>query len=243
MKLKGKNIILTGGTTGIGREMVKLLKDDNRILVIASNKNRLDSLSSEFNGISTRQVDLASIEEINDASEYILREHDKVDILINNAAVQYLPKFTDESFNIDGIEEEVAINFTAVCRLTSLLLPALKKSSRGVIVNVNSGLALAPKTTSAIYCATKAALDNFSRSLRYQLESSNVDVLQAFLPLVETPMTEGRGSGKMLASDAARAIIQGIEQGRKENYIGKSKLLAVLMRIAPSIARNIMKKS
>ena len=56
-------------------------------------------------------------------------------------------------------------------------------------------------------------------------------------------MTEGRGSGKMLASDAARAIIQGIEQGRKENYIGKSKLLAVLMRIAPSIARNIMKKS
>ena len=128
MKLKGKNIILTGGTTGIGREMVKLLKDDNRLLVIASNKNRLDSLSSEFNGISTRQVDLASIEEINDASEYILREHEKVDILINNAAVQYLPKFTDESFNIDGIEEEVAINFTAVCRLTSLLLPALKKS-------------------------------------------------------------------------------------------------------------------
>ena len=243
MKLTGKNIILTGGTTGIGREMVKLLKDDNRLLVIASNKNRLDSLSSEFNGISTRQVDLASIEEINDASKYILREHEKVDILINNAAVQYLPKFTDESFNIDGIEEEVAINFTAVCRLTSLLLPALKKSSRGVIVNVNSGLALAPKTTSAIYCATKAALDNFSRSLRYQLESSNVDVLQAFLPLVETPMTEGRGSGKMLASDAARAIIQGIEQGRKENYIGKSKLLAVLMRIAPSIARNIMKKS
>ena len=76
MKLKGKNIILTGGTTGIGREMVKLLKDDNRLLVIASNKNRLDSLSSEFNGISTRQVDLASIEEINDASKYILREHE-----------------------------------------------------------------------------------------------------------------------------------------------------------------------
>ena len=217
MKIKGKNIILTGGTTGIGREMVKLLKDDNRLLVIASNKNRLDSLSSEFNGISTRQVDLASIEEINDASEYILRENEKVDILINNAAVQYLPKFTDESFNIDGIEEEVAINFTAVCRLTSLLLPALKKSSRGVIVNVNSGLALAPKI---FYCATKAALDNFSRSLRYQLESSNVDVLQA-----ETPMTEGRGS-KMLAR-CSKAIIQGIEQGRKENYIGKSKLLAV----------------
>ena len=193
--------------------------------------------------VTFKIIDLTSFKSVRKFAEDFLKTEERLDILINNAAVQYLPKFTDESFNIDGIEEEVAINFTAVCRLTSLLLPALKKSSRGVIVNVNSGLALAPKTTSAIYCATKAALDNFSRSLRYQLESSNVDVLQAFLPLVETPMTEGRGSGKMLASDAARAIIQGIEQGRKENYIGKSKLLAVLMRIAPSIARNIMKKS
>ena len=135
---------------------------------------------------------------------------------------------------MDSIEREVAINFTAICRLTARLLTALKASQESAVLNVNSGLALAPKTTSAVYCASKAALENFSRSLRYQLEGTSVTVLQAFLPLVETPMTEGRGSGKMAASDAATAILSGLENGTTENYIGKSKLLAVLMRIVPS---------
>ena len=56
-------------------------------------------------------------------------------------------------------------------------------------------------------------------------------------------MTEGRGNGKMAASDAATAVLSGHKNGTTENYIGKSKLLAMLMRIVPPVARNIMKKS
>lgn len=243
MKLSGKNIVLTGGTTGIGKEMVKRLHKDNQLLVMASNQTRLDALAAEYPKIKTHCVDLGSVAEVDAAANAATSAFSKIDALINNAAIQFTPTFTDDDFDVNSIEREVAINFTAICRLTAHLLPALKASKDSAVLNVNSGLALAPKTTSAVYCASKAALENFSRSLRYQLEGTSVSVLQAFLPLVETPMTEGRGSGKMAASDAATAILSGLENRITENYIGKSKLLAVLMRIVPSVARNIMKKS
>ena len=237
MKLSGKNIVLTGGTTGIGREMVKRLQVENQLLVMASNQARLDALAAEYPNIKTHCVDLGSVAEVDAAANAATSAFSEIDALINNAAIQFTPTFTDDDFDVNSIEREVAVNFTAH------LLPALKASKDSAVLNVNSGLALAPKTTSAVYCASKAALENFSRSLRYQLEGTSVAVLQAFLPLVETPMTEGRGSGKMAASDAATAILSGLENGTPENYIGKSKVLAVLMRIAPSVARNIMKRS
>ena len=242
MKLSGKNIVLTGGTTGIGKEMVKRLHKDNQLLVMASNQTRLDALAAEYPNIKTHCVDLGSADDVDTAANAATSAFSEIDVLINNAAIQFTPTFTDDDFDVNSIEREVAINFTAICRLTAHLLPALKASKDSAVLNVNSGLALAPKTTSAVYCASKAALENFSRSLRYQLEGTSVSVLQ-FLPLVETPMTEGRGSGKMAASDAATAILLGLENGTTENYIGKSKFLAVLMRILPSVARNIMKRS
>ena len=243
MKLSGKNIVLTGGTTGIGKEMVKRLHKDNQLLVMASNQTRLDALAAEYPTIKTHCVDLGSVADVDAAAHAATSAFSEIDVLINNAAIQFTPTFTDDDFDVNSIEREVAINFTAICRLTAHLLPALKASKDSAVLNVNSGLALAPKTTSAVYCASKAALENFSRSLRYQLEGTSVAVLQAFLPLVETPMTAGRGSGKMAASDAASAILSGLENGTTENYIGKSKLLAVLMRIVPSVARDIMKRS
>lgn len=243
MKLSGKNIVLTGGTTGIGREMVKGLHNDNQLLVIASNQSRLDALAAEYPDIKTHCVDLGSVTQVDAAANAAKSAFSEIDVLINNAAIQFTPRFTDDDFDVNSIEREIAINFTAICRLTSHVLPELKASKDSAVLNVNSGLALAPKTTSAVYCASKAALENFSRSLRYQLEGTSVTVLQAFLPLVETPMTAGRGSGKMAASDAAAAILSGLQNKTPENYIGKSKLLAVLMRIVPSVARNIMKKS
>ena len=130
--------------------------------------------------------------------------------------------------------------------MTYWLLPALMKNEksheRTIILNINSGLGFVPKTSSAVYCATKAALDIFSQSLSYQLEQTNVRVQQAFLELVDTPMTAGRGTNKMSPKLAAQKIIYGIENDISINNIGKVKLLRVLLRLVPSIAKRIMKK-
>ncbi|MEO1574775.1 MAG: SDR family NAD(P)-dependent oxidoreductase, partial [Pseudomonadota bacterium] len=139
------------------------------------------------------------------------------------------------------IAREINTNLTAPCLLVAHLLPALDHGRDARIVNVNSGLALAPKTDSAVYCATKAGLDTFSQSLRYQLEGARVRVQQAFLPLVDTGMTAGRGQGKLSAEYAAQAILAGIKRGRQDHDVGKVRILRVLTRWLPGLARRIMK--
>lgn len=242
MKLNKKRIVITGGTSGIGYEMVKTLYPDNEIIVISRSANKLDKLAQEFKGIITYQADLSKLKELEMVASAIAERFESIGLLINNAAVQYTPTFTDESFDYESISQEITLNFTSICSLTYLLLPVLKHQDEAIILNINSGLALAPKTSSAIYCATKGALNIFSQSLRYQLENTNISVQQAFLELVETAMTTGRGENKMSSEEAAKLIIQGVERGILDHDIGKVKLLRLLLRLAPSIAQKIMKK-
>ncbi len=244
MELNGKIIVITGGTTGIGYELVERLHRDNVLVVIASSQDRLTHLKRSFPGVHTCQADLADPVAVESVAHHVQSRFDHVDVLINNAAVQYLPKFTDAAFDHTTIGREIAINLASVCSLTALLLPSLLAAGGpAAIVNVNSGLALAPKTSSAVYCATKSALNTFSQSLRYQLESTNVAVLQAFMPLVDTPMTEGRGSGKLSAPVAADRLLDGVARGIKDHDIGKVKILRLLLAVTPWLARRLMRSS
>lgn len=242
MKLNKKRIVITGGTSGIGYEMVKYLHPANEIIVIARSANKLDKLTLEFSEVTTYQADLSKLDELKTVASSIAERFETIDVLINNAAIQYTPTFVDEAFDYASINHEITLNFTSICSLTYLLLPMLTHRNKAVILNINSGLALAPKTSSAIYCATKGALNIFSQSLRYQLENTNISVQQAFLELVETAMTTGRGKNKMSAEEAAKIILQGVERGVLDHDIGKVKLLRFLLRLAPSIAQKIMKK-
>ena len=240
MKLSGKRIVITGGTSGIGLELADQLAEHNDVIVVS----RSPELSRPVSGkITLIQADLARQSQLESATDRIIRSYDSLDILINNAAIQNTPDLLHDDFEFDGIHHEVTVNFTAVCQLTAMLLPLLQRAPQAAIVNVNSGLALAPKRSSAIYCATKAALDSFSRSLAYQLEGTNISVQQAFLPLVDTAMTRGRGNGKLSAENTAGKIIEGIETDRTVNDIGKVKLLRLIMRLAPSLGRKIMRNN
>ncbi len=243
LKLEGLTIVLTGGTSGIGREMVELLAPANTLVVLGRDAEKLSDVVKEFPAADTVLADLANTNSIMVAAEKITEKYGNIDVLINNAAMQYEPRFTDPDFDPGMIQREIDVNFTNVCYLTYALLPALTKTSRSVILNIGSGLGLAAKPASAIYCASKGALNIFSQSLRYQLEDTNISVQQALLPMVETPMTAGRGSGKISARDAASRILAGLSKGVTDNDIGKVKLLRRMLRIAPSIAFNIMRKS
>jgi uncharacterized oxidoreductase len=234
--------VITGGTSGIGYALTKQLHSNNDVIVIARNSSKLTALKRDFSGIIAYTADLSVAGDIEAVADAIVKQFDSIDILINNAAVQYTPSFLDDDFRYETIAYQVALNFTGVCALTYLLLSALLHQKKALIVNVNSGLGLAPKTSSAIYCATKGALNTFSRSLGYQLETTNAAVQQVFLELVDTIMTSGRGNNKMPADAAASNIIYGIQQDISEHDIGKVKLLRLLLRLAPSIAQRIMKK-
>jgi len=242
MKLENKRVVITGGTSGIGYRLVEHLHRDNHLIVISKNPDRLRDLSREFSGVITYPADLSRAEDIEEVSDAIVKRFEFIDVLINNAAVQNAQTFLDEKFRHESIAREITINLTCICSMTYLLLPALLHQNSAVILNVNSALALAPKTSAAIYCATKGALNIFSQSLRYQLENTNISVQQVFLELVDTPMTAGRGRNKMDAGEAARRIIDGITRDVQDHDMRKVKMLRLLLRLAPSVARKIMKR-
>jgi len=235
MSFKNKHIIITGGTSGIGLELVRNLVHKNHIIVISQKGTLPDDLVNTEYPVTLYHANLANKVELESVINLILKHHKSVNVLINNAAIQFTPEFLSDDFNYDTIQTEVNTNFTAVCHLTYLLLPMLLTADEGVIINVNTGLAIAPKQSSAIYCATKSALNSFSKSLSYQLEETSVDVRQVFLPLVETAMTKGRGSNKLNADYVAQRIIKG------DCDIGKVRLLRLINYLAPRLAHRIMR--
>ncbi len=241
-QLKDKRILITGGTSGVGRAMVEMLRHQNKVIALGRSREKLNDLARACPDVETVEADLANVPSTRSVIHQI-RDMGPLDVLVNNAAVQYTPLFTDPAFDPSTIEEEITVNLISVCHLIHGLLPCLKATQGARILNINSALGLVPKKSSAVYCATKGALNILTRSLRYQLEGTGVEVQQAFLPLVDTAMTTGRGSGKISALQAAGAIIRGLEKGVADNLVGKVKLLMFIHRLSPALAARILKEA
>lgn len=245
MKLANSTALITGATSGIGLALSRKMSSCGcKVIAVGRSKERLERIAQEREGVTTIRCDLSSKAETLDLVKQVYSLGAPVSILVNNAAVQYTPKFTDEDFSFDGIEREINTNLTSVAWLTAQFLPMLMSATDGAaIVNMSSGLAIYPKTSSAIYCATKAAIHSLSQSLRYQLDGTGIGVTEVLLPLVDTAMTEGRGKGKVTPEAAADAVVHALVHDIEEQYVGKAKLLPILSYIAPSLARRILKNS
>jgi NAD(P)-dependent dehydrogenase (short-subunit alcohol dehydrogenase family) len=104
------------------------------------------------------------------------------------------------------------------------LPPLLERGREPAVLNVSSGLAIAPKKSAPVYCATKAALSNFSRGLRFQLAPRGIRVVGVVTPLVKTPMNEGRQRGAMEADTFVQKTLRALAAGRDEICVGRSRL-------------------
>jgi uncharacterized oxidoreductase len=243
MKLQDRTLLITGGTSGIGYALVKKLSKINKsIIVIARNPIHLEKIKHEIPNVYTYKCSLEKKIELQKTFSEIIANHPDISVVINNAGIQETPTFLDRDFNFDTIEKEISVNLIAPIRICSLMLnPLLNLKAPAAIVNITSGLGFYPKKNSAVYCATKAGLRNFTQSFRYQLEETPIKVFEAIMPMVDTPMTRGRGKGKISPNSAAEAIIEGIENDDEEIYVGKAKFIPLVSRISPRLMASIMK--
>lgn len=244
IELKGRTILITGGSSGVGAGLMRALyARDNRLIVAARHQGKLDQLKAQYPNIFVYPYDISRRDSVEDLCRLILTEFPDISVVFNNAAVQLTEEFLSDDYNIDDIEYEVRTNLLAPLWVTALLLPVMKNyQGEAVFINIGSGLGLYPKKTSAVYCATKAAIHSISQSLNYQFVGTNLRVVEAVLPLVDTPMTAGRGRGKISPDEAARAIIAGVERGKREFFIGKARLLPIIARLSPELAKSIMRR-
>lgn len=242
MNVEGNTILITGGSSGIGLALVKrFLEFKNKIIITGRDETRLKNIKHNFPEIEIFKCDLAANNSLNDLVLFIEQQHADVNILVNNAAIQYNYLFTDEPGLPYKIDYEIAVNLAAPIKLTSLLLPVLIKNKYGAVVNVSSGLAITPKRTASVYCATKSGIHSFSKSLRYQLQDRGINVFEIIPPLVDTPMTEGRGKSKITPDKLVDEFFKSFKANKYESYIGKSKYLKLINRLSPQLADIIMK--
>jgi len=242
MKLKNNKILITGATSGIGRALAeKFCELGNRIIAVGRNEIKLKELAQLSPLITPFKCDLSTQQEIERLVTFIKKEHQDLNVLINNAGIQYNCSFMDENYSSQKMEEEININLTTPIKLISALLPTVQLNSNSAIVNVSSALAIVPKAKSAVYCGTKAGIHIFSKSLRSQLEDAKV--FEIIPPLVDTEMTRGRGKGKISPQRVANEFVKAFKNNRYEVNIHKVKLLRIINRISPAIADKIMNKA
>lgn len=243
MKLSGNTVLVTGGGSGIGLALAKAFARHSRntVIVCGRNAQKLEAVHAENPAIATLPCDIASDQDQQRLIEVLTQKYPNLNLLVNNAGIQHSFSFADTRSHTDLVEEEVNINFLAHVKLTDRLLPVLMRQPRAAIVNVTSALAVVPKRSAPVYCATKAAMHTFTKALRYQLETTPVRVFEIIPALVETEMTKGRGKRKMTPEALAAEALRGIESDRYEIPIEKTKILFALHRLLPSVAERMLK--
>ena len=236
MRINGKTALVTGGTDGIGLEVARQLKQRGAIVAVCGrDPGRL--ASAQDAGFQAIEADLSTQAGCDRVVEELAGV--PLDILVNNAGMGG-PSDLLEDFDLEKTDRAIFLNLNAPMHLIAAFLPAMLERPEAAIVNVTSGLAIAPRAGGPVYCATKAGLRSFTQALRYQLRNSRITVTEALPPVVETRMTEQNPHRKMPAPDCAAAIVKAIETGQAEAYIGATKIIRAISEVSPALARRVM---
>lgn len=171
-ELAGRRALVTGGTRGIGAAIAQRLLDAGaRVVVTARSRNEATPAAATFVA-----GDLGTEKGAKAVADEALRTLGGLDILVNNAGgAAAFPKGS-ETIPDSAWQDAFSLNLLAAVRLTNAVLPALRESSGGAVVNISSTAATMPFGPFAHYCAAKAALDMYSRTLAMEVAPSGVRV-------------------------------------------------------------------
>jgi short-subunit dehydrogenase len=188
----GRSVLVTGASAGLGEEFVRQLSDLGVTQIVASAR-RADRLQALCKALLVTHPALqveTIVADLSDANGVtgLIAELEKrglfPDILINNAGLGDLGTF--ETSDPARMEAMLAVNITALTRLTRWALPAMLSKKSGWICNVGSTAGLIPLPTFTVYAATKAYVNSFSEALRIELYGSGIHVLALCPGPVET---------------------------------------------------------
>jgi uncharacterized oxidoreductase len=224
--LTDSTILITGGTSGIGRALAQELhRRGNTVIVCGRRADRLDAIRAEHPGIVTRVCDLACAADRTALADWAVAAHPDLNVLINNAGVQLRLDAT-RPVDLDRVHTEVEINLVAPVQLSSLFAGHLAGKPGATIVNVTSGLAFAPMAAVALYCATKAAVHSLTLSLRVQYAGLGIRVVELAPPAVDTELGTDRRSdpaathGGMAIGEFVTLALAGLDSTDDEVLVG-----------------------
>ncbi len=164
-----KNIVVTGGSKGIGKAIVeKFLKEGHFVISISRTIGELNELIGEYpNQLDCLFYDFSKKEEVTACSDFIINKYNNINVLVNNAGVFLPGQIGNEEEGV--FELQMALNISAPYYFTRGLFPLLKQKEHNYIFNICSTASIMGYTNGGSYCISKHALLGFSRVLRLEL--------------------------------------------------------------------------
>ncbi len=198
--MEKKNVLITGATSGIGESCAhKFAEGGCDVIITGRNKDKLESLQKTLTDkygikVITSAFDVSNREEATKAVEEIMRQCDRIDVLVNNAG---LARGLDHEYegNFKEWDEMIDTNIKGLLTMTRLIVPGMVERNKGHVINIGSLAGDAAYAGGNIYCATKAAVKALSDGLRIDVANTKVRVTNVKPGLVETHFSNVRFRG------------------------------------------------
>jgi NAD(P)-dependent dehydrogenase (short-subunit alcohol dehydrogenase family) len=189
----GKRILVTGASSGIGRELARKIGEaGGEVMLISRTREKLEEVKEEVEQAGgtahVHPCDLSDLEDIDRLAAEVLERHGGVDVLVNNAGRSIRRSVAASYDRFHDFERTMRLNYFGALKLILAFLPGMRERRSGHIVNVSSIGVQTNTPRFSAYVSSKAALDAFSRSIAPEVIGDGVNISTVYMPLVRTPM-------------------------------------------------------
>lgn len=238
MDYSGKTVVITGASSGIGKEsaleFAKLRAAS--VVLVSRDKNKLEEVAKELSKYQTQTLvcacDVSQKDQVNQLAKEVLEKFGAVDILVNNAGFGIYGTFDD--LKVEEIESQMATNYLGMVYCTKTFLPKMLEQKSGHIVNVASVAASFGIPGMAGYCASKFAMLGFSESLYHELKGAGVGITVVSPIMVKTSFFNHNSFNKMprytialSANTVAKAVVRAASSPRLEIVVPQFVRIAI----------------
>jgi len=191
--VRNRTVMITGASSGIGKAAaLKIGEAGGAVLLVARSEDKLNETKAEVEELGgaafIHRCDLSDPDDIDRMAKEALEQHDRVDVLVNNAG-RSIRRSVSRSYNrFHDYQRTMQLNYFGPVKLILDVLPTMRANNSGHIINISSIGVQTNTPRFAAYLASKAALDTFSRSIGPEIISDGVHITTVYMPLVRTPM-------------------------------------------------------
>ncbi|HEY3167032.1 MAG TPA: SDR family oxidoreductase [Candidatus Binatia bacterium] len=249
MDFKGQVVLITGASSGIGKQLAVGFAARGAIVVgcgrsIARLKESLKEVRRDSPASAMIGCDVSDAEQVRGMVAKVLADYGKIDVLINNAGVGMRKPFVESE--LDAIDEVIRTNFLGAAYCAHAVLPSMIARKSGHVVNISSGAGKIGTLNMSVYCASKFALNGWSESLYHELRPLGIKVSVVCPGPVGTEFnrdyrdTEPKSPPALLATPEAvcREVMKAIEKDKFEVITPRwLALLCAIKRHMPNLFR------
>ena len=192
-----KNIIITGGSDGLGKTLAESLSKDNNVIILATNEDKLKEVANE-NNCKYKICDVRDYSTVESTINSIANEVGKIDILINNAGLWIQEEL--DSNDSERIHSVVDVNLLGVINCSKAVIPFMKQNKDGLIININSQAGINHKAERVVYNATKWGVTGFCKSLQDEVAKYGIRVTNVMPGMMKTDMFKKLNIEKNMAN-------------------------------------------